>query len=121
MKTLYDRLGKDQLERLIDLFYDRVFSSEKIAPLFNNSVKNEVKRKQFLFLCQFLGGPSLYSNEFGHPRMRMRHLPHKITKEAATEWLRCMKDSIAELQIEPELKEELFSCFPMLAKHMINS
>lgn len=120
MNTLYAELGPKILRQLVDAFYDRVFVSEKIGPLFKND-KEEIKQKQYMFLTQFLGGPDLYSQHFGHPRMRMRHLPHAITDEARLEWLKCMKDSIDTLPIDEEMKVRLFNVFPLVAQHMVNS
>lgn len=120
MNTLFQELGPDNLRQLVDEFYDRVFDSEKIGPLFKND-KTEIKQKQYMFLTQFLGGPDLYSQHYGHPRMRMRHLPHKITDEARVEWLKCMKEAIRSLSIDEDLKARLFSVFPQVAQHMVNS
>lgn len=120
MDTLYKRIGEENLRKLVDAFYENVFSSEKIKDLFKTD-KEEVKRKQFMFLSQFLGGPQLYSNEFGHPQMRMRHLPHQITVESKDEWLKCMKRAIDTLEIEDQLKIALYNCFPPIAQHMVNS
>jgi len=53
--------------------------------------------------------------------MRARHLPHKITEEAAIEWLSCMNAAIRTLPIEDDFKITLFNCFPRLATHMVNS
>jgi hemoglobin len=120
MATFYEHLGEENLRRLVDEFYERVFVSEKIGPLFQND-KHGIKEKQILFLTQFLGGPQLYTLHHGHPRMRMRHLPHRITVEAKDEWLKCMKEAIETLDIDEHLKVELFSVFPQLAQHMVNS
>ncbi|MEN9999468.1 MAG: hypothetical protein RI922_2458 [Bacteroidota bacterium] len=121
MDTLYDRIGPDKLKQLVDAFYNFVFANEKIAPLFQND-KEEIKEKQFLFLTQFLGGPSVYSERFGHPKMRARHLPHKITLEAKEEWLKCMRMAIDTLdQLDDQLKVELYVCFPQVAQHMVNT
>lgn len=73
-----------------------------------------------MFLTQFLGGPQIYNAEFGHPRMRMRHLPHAIDNEAKEEWLRCMKLAIDNSDLEDDLKIALFNCFPQVAAHMVN-
>lgn len=118
-KTIYDRLGEQNLNLMIDLFYEAVLRNPVISPLFTTDI-NEVKRKQKMFLTQFFGGPSLYSNEFGHPRMRMRHMPHEITTDAALEWLDCMKSAIQSLDIDHSLKIEVFEKFPRLAAHMVN-
>ncbi|MEN9440332.1 MAG: hypothetical protein RLZ33_408 [Bacteroidota bacterium] len=121
MDTLYNRIGSDNLKQLIDAFYDFVFANEKIGPLFQND-KEEIKEKQFLFLTQFLGGPGVYSERFGHPKMRARHIPHKITLEAKEEWLKCMRMAIDTLdQLDDALKVELYMCFPQVAQHMVNS
>lgn len=119
MDTIYNRLGDENLKQLVNNFYDLVFSSEIIGPLFQND-KEVIKHKQYLFLTQFLGGPGLYTERFGHPKMRMRHLPHAITDEAKTEWLRCMRLAIAKLSLPEEFKEELYNCFPAIAQHMVN-
>ncbi|MFK7934405.1 MAG: globin [Saprospiraceae bacterium] len=119
-KSLFEELGADNLHQLIDVFYDNILANPVTAPLFTTDI-NEVKRKQTLFLTQFLGGESLYSKEFGHPRMRMRHMPHKITEEAAINWLRCMDAAVQSLAISDALKKKLFTAFPRLAAHMVNS
>jgi hemoglobin len=120
MENLYDRIGSERLHVLVERFYDRVFDSPVISHLFRTD-KNTIKTKQEAFLTQFLGGPAFYTAQFGHPRMRIRHMPHAITPEAANEWLRCMKEAIATLDLSEDLKEALYNCFPPLAKHMINS
>lgn len=117
--TLYERLGEDNLKLLVDRFYDLVFTNEGIKDLFKTD-KEEIKRKQVLFLTQFLGGPQIYSAEFGHPRMRARHMPHSITQDKAVEWLKCMDAAIATLPVAESLKDELFSRFPSTAFFMVN-
>jgi hemoglobin len=119
MKTLYEELGAPTIQLLVARFYDEVFRSPVIQQLFQTD-KEEIQRKQMLFLTQFLGGPSNYSAEFGHPKMRMRHLPHKIDEVAKNEWLRCMKVAIDSLAISEDLKNRLFQVFPPVASHMVN-
>lgn len=118
-EALYYRLGESNLELLVDRFYDLVFEDEVIRGLFNTD-KSEIKRKQALFLTQFLGGPALYTSEFGHPRLRARHMPHPITEDSAVAWLKCMHEAIYSLEIEDALKEELFNRFPQTAFFMVN-
>lgn len=119
-KTLYQMLGEDKISQLVDAFYERVYSDELLIPLFTNNI-NEVKDKQFCFLCQFLGGPNYYIEKYGPPKMRMRHLPHPIDNKKKEAWLKCMKNAINTLDIEPSLGEALYNCFPKLASHMVNS
>lgn len=114
-------MGDENLKKLLDTFYDKVFQSDIIGPLFNQTDKETIKDKQFRFLTQFLGGPPRYNEKYGHPRMRMRHSPHKITSEGKEEWLRLMKESIEMLDITDNLKTALYNCFPNVAQHMVNS
>lgn len=119
MDTLYSKIGQERLHQVLVLFYDKVFQSAIIGPLFKGE-KEEILEKQELFLTQFLGGPQLYSQKFGHPRMRARHLPHAITNEGKEEWLRLMKQSIDEVFEGDHLGEALYNCFPQVAQHMVN-
>jgi hemoglobin len=119
--SIYEQLGAENLAMLIDYFYDLVFSNESLSPLFSKTPKDEIKHKQLLFLTQFLGGPTLYSEAFGHPKMRARHLPHAITENGAIAWLQCMGEAIKKLEIDDTLKKDVFSCFPQAAFHMVNT
>lgn len=120
METLYSQIGSIKLNKLVDLFYGKVLNSPTISYLFQNDV-DLIKEKQFLFLSQFLGGPQNYSERFGHPKMRARHLPHRIDNKAKDEWLRCMKEAIQEIDLSVEIKVTLYDCFPKVAQHMVNS
>lgn len=119
--NLYTEIGPEKLRSLVNHFYDEVYSNDILIPLFSKSERNLIETKQILFLTQFLGGPSLYSDQYGHPKMRMRHMPHKISIEAKNEWLKCMKSAIHSLDIEENLKHRLYDVFPKLAAHMVNS
>lgn len=119
--SLYERIGGDvTLRLLLERFYSNVYEHELIARLFQSD-KEEIMEKQRLFLTQFLGGPQLYSEVYGHPRMRARHMPHEITEEDAVAWLACMADAVNRLDIEESLKDELFARFPQTAMFMVNS
>jgi hemoglobin len=117
--TLFDRIGEQNLRILVDRFYDLVFNNEVISRLFKTD-KEVIKEKQRLFLTQFLGGPPLYSDRYGHPRLRARHLPHPITEEDAVAWLSCMSAAITSLSIDESLKDELFKRFIPTAMFMVN-
>lgn len=99
-KTLYTEIGgQEVIDRLVDAFYPRVYADEELRPLFEGDME-EIKRKQKMFLPQFLGGPALYSQEFGPPAMRERHLPFDITPRRAQCWLRCMKEAFQEIGLD---------------------
>lgn len=118
--TIYEKLGEENLQKLVNKFYELVLESPILKPLFNTDME-VVRAKQTAFLTQFLGGPPKYNQTFGRPMMRARHLPHKITEEAAVEWLSCMNSAIKTLDIEDDFKVTLFNCFPRLAAHMVNT
>lgn len=120
MESIYSKIGPERLRAIVDTFYDLVFDNEIIGHLFQTD-KSLIRDKQYQFLTQFLGGPHLYSASYGHPRMRMRHLPHKIDHGAMEEWLRCMKTAINQHIEDPKLASTLYDCFPRLAQHMVNS
>ena len=118
-EALYYRVGEANIDLLVERFYDLVFVNEQISHLFKND-KEEIKFKQRLFLSQFLGGPQAYSDKFGHPQMRARHMPHPIGETDAIAWLHCMSQAIATLPISEALKDELFARFPSTAMFMVN-
>jgi len=117
--TLYEELGEANLRIMVDRFYDSVMADDRLVHLFKTDLRL-VKSKQFMFLSQFLGGPDLYSAEYGHPRMRMRHMPHEITPSSAYAWLENMKAAIESLEISQDLKDRIFQRFPNVAAHMVN-
>ncbi|PWH85623.1 globin domain-containing protein [Brumimicrobium oceani] len=119
--TLYERLGEHNIKDLVDAFYERVYQHPVLIPLFDEDSIDEIKDKQFRFLTQFLGGPLRYIEKYGPPRMRMRHLPHKIDQNAMIAWLSCMKGAISTLSLSEENATELYNKFPQLAQHMVNS
>jgi len=118
-ETLYDRLGEHNLRLLVDRFYDLVFENPQISHLFKTD-KNAIKEKQRLFLTQFLGGPPLYSTQYGHPQLRARHLPHAISSDDAVAWLSCMSTSTSSLPVEQKLKDEMMERLIPTAMFMVN-
>jgi hemoglobin len=117
--TLFEQLGEDNIRTLVDRFYDLVFAHEQISHLFKTD-KGLIKEKQRLFLTQFLGGPPLYSQHYGHPQLRARHMPHPIGNDDAVAWLECMSTAIRTLSIDEKLKDELFKRFVPTAMFMVN-
>lgn len=120
MQTIYERLGDDNLNKLVDTFYNKVLNDDRIKGLFQTDIE-EVKSKQFMFLTQFLGGPPRYTEVHGHPKLRMRHMPHRVTLDGAGAWLECMAEAISELPIDQTFKDEIFQRFPHAARFMVNT
>lgn len=118
--TLYKRMGGEAtLQKLVSSFYNKVGQHPELAPIFPDDLTLTAE-KQFKFLSQFFGGPDLYSQEYGHPMLRARHMPFEITPSRAKAWLSCMHEALQELDLEPAVKEEMFTRFTYTAHHMIN-
>ncbi len=119
--TLYDRIGPAHLRALLERFYARVAGDPLLSPIFPADLGNTLE-KQFAFLSGFLGGPLLYHQTYGHPRLRARHLPFPITPARARAWLGCMKAALEETpEIAREDAAELYAALARVAQHMVNS
>ena len=79
------------------------------------------RRKQVLFMEQWLGGEPLYSEQFGHPRLRRRHFPFVIDERAAGLWLRHMGEAFRAVGVGEQEMAEVFADLGPLARHMINA
>lgn len=119
--SLYDNLGGEEtIRRLVEAFYPRVQREPLLGPLFPEDI-TPVMEKQFMFLTQFFGGPSLYSDAVGHPMMRARHLPFPVTTERAEAWLACMSAALEEIGIEEPLREFVLERLSGPAFHFVNT
>lgn len=119
--TLYEAIGGEgTIRRLVEAFYPRVYRDPDLIPLFPDGVE-EIKEKQFMFLTQFTGGPALYSERYGPPRMRERHLAFEITPRRAEAWLRCMKEAMDEIGLEGPYREKFYVQLTEVAGIMVNT
>ncbi len=119
---MYDQVGgADFFERLVDSFYDRVALDERLRPMYPDDL-SESRRHLALFLAQYWGGPSTYSDERGHPRLRLRHAPFSITPEARDAWMAAMTRALDSLrgELTDEQYHELLDYFDMAARQMRN-
>jgi len=122
LRTIYEEIGADMIEELVNAFYPKVYADPDLIPIFDVVEIDEIMRKQKMFLTQFTGGPALFSEEFGHPRMRYRHLPHEITPTRARAWLKCMKEAFEEVGLwEHPVGPSFFERLNQVAGIMINT
>ncbi len=121
-KSLYIEIGgQEMIDKLVDAFYPRVYADKELRPLFEGDME-EIKRKQRMFLPQFLGGPALYSQEFGPPAMRERHLPFEITPKRANCWLNCMREAFKEVGLyDTPAGKTFYDRLTQVAAIMVNS
>lgn len=121
LRSIYEQIGAEAIGELVNAFYPKVYSDPELIPIFHGDI-NEIMRKQRLFLTQFTGGPPLYSEEFGRPAMRHRHLPHEITPTRAKAWLRCMKEAFEEIGLDQEpAGKEFYQRLTEVAVIMVNT
>ena len=123
MTTAYDRLGGEEgVRTLVDTFYDLMDTLPATRTIRSMHARDlRVSReKLFLFLSGWLGGPNLYMEKFGHPRLRARHLPFAIGEAEREQWLLCMNRALEELGVEPDLRRNLSEAFQKMADHMQN-
>ncbi len=122
-RTPYEILGGDAgVQRLVDRFYDLMDTEPEAATvraLHAPSLKSS-REKLHLFLTGWTGGPPVYVQRYGHPRLRMRHFPFAIGTRERDEWLWCMDRALAEQDIPDELRAHLRASFHSLADHMRN-
>jgi hemoglobin len=119
--SMYEALGGEKTIRaIVEAFYPIVQSNPEIGPLFPEDIQ-PVMDKQYLFLTQFFGGPPLFSEQYGHPMMRARHMPFKITPDSANAWLSCMRQALTEVGIEESLKTTVLERLSGPAYHFVNS
>ena len=124
MKTLYEVLGKEKgIRRLVDRFYDLMETepiAETILKLHPTNL-NSSREKTYLFLVGWSGGPQLYMEKYGHPRLRARHLPFAIDSAARDAWMHCMSKSLREQVPDVEVCEQIEANFWRVANHMRNT
>ncbi|EGQ4092476.1 globin [Staphylococcus pseudintermedius] len=118
-QTPYEVIGQERLYQLIDHFYSLVEQDNRINHLFPGDFA-ETARKQKQFLTQFLGGPDLYTQEHGHPMLRMRHLPFPIDDKAKEAWLENMHTAITHVQLPHGAGDYLYERLRLTANHMVN-
>ena len=101
--------GEAKVKALTERFYDLMDLEPGYAALrtVHGSELGGAREKLFWFLCGWLGGPQHYTDRFGHPRLRMRHMPFKIGEVERDQWLACMTQAMAETGVPPELAERL--------------
>lgn len=122
-RTLYERIGGEEaIENLVNAFYshmDKLDETKTIRAMHARSLKAS-REKLFMFLSGWMGGPNLYMEKHGHPRLRMRHLPFAINESARDQWMHCMKLALDETVDNEKLRDELMAAFYGVADFMRN-
>lgn len=105
---------------LVDRFYVRVSKDIMLRPLYPDDLAPPAEHLA-LFLAQYWGGPTRYSDDRGHPRLRMRHAPFAIGQRERDRWMAAMTAAVADAHLDPELEQRFLDYFTMAADHLINA
>lgn len=117
---IYSLIGEEGFTALVAAFYRRVPTDDILGPMYpaHDLAGAEVRLRDFLI--QRFGGPDHYSQQRGHPRLRMRHAPFGVTQSARDRWIDLMESALEEVKLPNEVVPVLTSFFQEAATFMIN-
>jgi hemoglobin len=119
----YERIGGEKkIRELVDRFYELMDTEEHSAGIRAMHARDlrGSREKLFMFLSGWLGGPQLYTEKYGHPRLRQRHMHFAVDSSARDQWMRCMVQAMEDVGIEEGLRKELEEAFFKTADFMRN-
>jgi hemoglobin len=121
VSTLFERVGGQAFfDQLVERFYEGVARDGILRPMYPDDL-SDPKKHLALFLGQYWGGPPTYSDERGHPRLRMRHAPFAIGLPEREAWLAHMSDAVHAAGLDADAEGELIAYFEMASRTLINS
>ena len=120
--TFYDAVGGEEtFRRLVARFYEGVAEDPLLRPLYPEPDLAGAEERLRMFLVQYWGGPRTYSEQRGHPRLRMRHVPFRIGLAERDAWLRHMRDAVDSLELPVDAERLLWDYLVMAAGSLVNS
>jgi hemoglobin len=127
-QSLFDLLGGEpdatnQIRAIVEAFYDVMDTDEKAKKIRQMHPEDltSSREKLFMFLSGWTGGPQLYTERYGHPFLRRRHLPFKIGEEDRDQWIYCMTKGMHNLKMEEEKIKALLNALYPIADFMRNN
>jgi hemoglobin len=121
-ETLYEAIGGEAtFRRLVDTFYAGVAGDPVLRALYPEDDLGPAAERLRMFLIQYWGGPSTYSEQRGHPRLRMRHMPFAINSAARDAWLRHMRAALDSLDLAPQYGAALWDYLTRAAESLRNA
>jgi hemoglobin len=114
--------GQEKVQALVERFYDLMDLEPRYAALraAHGSTLDNARQRLAWFLTGWLGGPQQYTDRFGHPKLRMRHMPFSIGIQERDQWLACMDQAMGEVGVDPKLRERLRNSLFQTADWMRN-
>ncbi|MGK2875599.1 MAG: globin [Nocardioides sp.] len=121
-QTFFDEIGgQDTIRTIVHRFYAGVATDDLLRPIYPEEDLGPAEERFFLFLCQYWGGPTTYSEQRGHPRLRMRHAPFRVDLQARDRWLTHFRAGLDEAALTPEQDARFWEYVTSAATFMINS
>ncbi len=121
-QTFYEAIGGHAtIAAIVDRFYAGVASDPVLRPMYPEADLAGARHRLTMFLEQYWGGPSTYQEERGHPRLRMRHTPFRVTPAAAERWLGHFRTGLDEAALPPHLDEQFWAYVQYAARFMVNT
>lgn len=117
---IYGIIGSSGFQLLVAGFYRRVAEDDILRPMYPEEDLAPAARRLQLFLEQFFGGPTVYSQERGHPRLRARHMPFPIDQAARDRWFSHMNAALTEADFAPDVANVLRDYFDRAATFLLN-
>ncbi len=122
MTTFYDEIGgSETIAGIVHRFYQGVAEDAYLREMYPEEDLGPAEERFRLFLDQYWGGPTVYSEQRGHPRLRMRHAPYKVTPKAAQHWLRHFRAGLDGADLTPEQDAQFWDYVTHAAQFMINN
>jgi hemoglobin len=120
--TMYEAIGGEPaLTRIVHRFYQGVAADPVLRAVYPQRDLTSPEKRLRLFLIQYWGGPDTYSQLRGHPRLRMRHMPFRVTPTAKEHWLAAMRQALDEEALPGRVDQTLWNYFLTAADAMVNS
>jgi hemoglobin len=120
--TFYEEIGGfATLERIVHRFYEGVATDEVLRPLYPEEDLGPAEERFLLFLVQYWGGPTTYSDTRGHPRLRMRHAPFQVNPLAKDRWLVHFREGLDSVDLTPEQDQQFWDYVTHAAQFMVNT
>ena len=120
--SFYDAVGgEDTFRRLVDEFYAGVADDPVLRPLYPEADLGPAADRLRMFLVQYWGGPGTYSQQRGHPRLRMRHAPFRVGVTERDAWLGHMRKAVDSLGLPPDQERTLWEYLERAAFFMVNT
>ncbi len=122
METFYEQVGgHETFERLVTAFYAGVAADPVLRALYPEDDLGPAAERLRMFLEQYWGGPTTYSDQRGHPRLRMRHAPYPVGTAARDRWLTHMRAAVEGLHLDPAQESTLWDYLERAAWSMVNT